>query len=230
MRVFRATDRGQSERGWLSARFYFSFGEYQDPERMGFGALRVLNEDRIQPAQGFETHAHQNMEIITIPLSGSLKHRDNLGNEGIIWPGEIQLMSAGKGIRHSEFNASKDELLHLFQIWIEPNERNTFPSYQQMSYDFQSIENGFLTVVSPNEEGLKIKQDAFFSLGRFKKIKSQSLPLREGYQAFLLLIEGEAKVKDQPLSEKDALGFEGLSHVDIELTKDSYFLLIETRK
>lgn len=159
IQIRKNIERGSAEYGWLHAKYSFSFGEYYDQKYMGFRKLRVINEDKIEPGQGFPTHGHKNMEIVTYILSGSLEHKDSLGTGSVIYPGEIQLMSAGKGIQHSEFNHSKTEIVHLLQIWIEPNIKNEDPFYQQ--HNFSQLNENFILLVSPNGErnSLKIKQD-----------------------------------------------------------------------
>lgn len=164
--IHTADSRGRAEHGWLSSRFSFSFAEYYNPERMHFGVLRVLNDDIIQPTMGFGMHPHDNMEIVSIPLKGAIEHRDSMGNGSIIKAGEVQLMSAGTGVRHSEFNPSKEEAGSFLQIWLFPKERNIEPRYFQKSFEAQDMQNKMHLIVSPTgqNDSLTINQDAWFSM------------------------------------------------------------------
>ena len=172
--IHKAESRGTADHGWLKSWHSFSFADYYDPDRIHFGALRVLNDDIIHGGKGFGTHAHQNMEIITIPLEGALRHRDSMGHEKVIQKGEVQIMSAGTGVQHSEFNDSPTVAVNLLQIWILPKEMNIKPRYDQKVFSLSDRANKFQTVVSPSgqEGSVAINQDAYFSLVDLKKGKS----------------------------------------------------------
>lgn len=228
--IHTAGSRGFQDHGWLKAAHSFSFGNYYDPNRTHFGLLRVLNDDIVAPAMGFGTHGHDNMEIVTIPLKGSLAHKDSLGSEGLIEPGEVQIMSAGSGIRHSEFNGSKTDEVNLLQIWVFPKERNIQPRYDQKRFDNADERNSFTTLVSP-EPGtgaMWINQDAFFSKGNFDAGQSVNYQIkRPGNGAYIYIIEGEARMADETLGRRDAIGIFDTDQVEINLTKDSVILVID---
>ncbi|WP_397600919.1 pirin family protein [Silvanigrella sp.] len=197
IQIRKNSDRGTADYGWLHAKYSFSFGEYYDPKFMGFRKLRVINEDKVEPGQGFPTHAHKNMEIITYILSGSLEHKDSLGTGSVIYPGEVQLMSAGNGIRHSEYNHSKSELVHLLQIWIEPNINNEEPLYQQQ--DFKNKNEKFILLVSPNGErnSLKIKQDIKLYQGNLEINESLKYKVEKERHAWIQIAHGEMILDEQ---------------------------------
>jgi quercetin 2,3-dioxygenase len=190
IQVLKSSQRGMAEHGWLHARHTFSFGEYYDQKFMGFRKLRVINEDKVEPAQGFPMHNHKNMEILTYILSGSLDHKDSLGTGSVISAGEIQLMSAGTGIQHSEFNHSKDELVHLLQIWIEPSVKNEAPSYQQK--DFSNAQYKLTLIVSPDSEkgSLKIKQDVKIYQGLLLENESFQFKIKKERHAWIQIAKG----------------------------------------
>jgi redox-sensitive bicupin YhaK (pirin superfamily) len=228
--IHTADSRGFQDHGWLKAAHSFSFGNYYDPKRTHFGLLRVLNDDIVAPAMGFGTHGHDNMEIVTIPLKGSLAHKDSLGSEGLIQPGEVQIMSAGSGIRHSEFNGSKTEEVNLLQIWVFPKERNIQPRYDQKSFETADAKNTFKTVVSPESgsDAMWINQDAFFSKGEFEAGKSVSYIIKHpGNGAYVYIIEGEVKLADETLGRRDAIGIFDTEEFEISVTKDSVILVID---
>lgn len=228
--LHKANDRGHAQHGWLDSYHSFSFANYFNPEKINFGALRVINEDRVLPGEGFGTHPHNNMEIISIPLSGTLEHKDSMGNTSVIRSGEIQVMSAGTGILHSEYNASHEELVHFLQIWVIPNQKSVTPRYQQITFDEKRL-NEFQQIVSPNpdDEGAWIHQQAWFSLGHFNELKPIEYKLHDvnnGVYAFI--IQGEATVGNIKLLDQDALGITGESTIRITPEKaDSRILLIE---
>ena len=197
IQIRKNSERGTADYGWLHAKYSFSFGEYYDPKFMGFRKLRVINEDKVEPGQGFPTHGHKNMEIITYILSGSLEHKDSLGTGSVIYPGEVQLMSAGNGIRHSEYNHSKTELVHLLQIWIEPNVNNEDPFYQQ--HDFKNINEKFILLVSPNGErnSLKIKQDIKLYQGRLGINENLKYKVENERHAWIQIAHGEMILDEQ---------------------------------
>jgi quercetin 2,3-dioxygenase len=228
--LYKAGERGHADHGWLNTYHSFSFADYHDPKRVHFGALRVLNDDYVAAGMGFGMHPHDNMEIITIPTSGKLEHRDSMGNHGIISSGEVQVMSAGTGIRHSEFNPSKEEAVHLFQIWVFPDKRNLEPRYDQKKFDLESVKNSFITVVSPmgQNEGLNIHQNAWFSLGRMDKDFTYHYELKDksnGVYAFI--IEGSATISGEKLERRDGIGITGSDKLELKAESDSEILLME---
>lgn len=223
-----AAERGYADHGWLKARHSFSFANYYDPRKEQFGALRVLNDDHVEPSHGFGMHPHNNMEIVTIPLSGALRHKDNRGNEGVIRAGDVQIMSAGKGIMHAEFNASDREAVNLFQIWVFPKVHNIEPRYDQRTFGVQERTDQWQTVVSPDKESsaLWINQDAWFSLGNFDRDTQYQLHLPSN-GVYLMLIEGEAEIDGERLGSRDAIGIRDSDNFDIKLIRPSKLLAIE---
>jgi redox-sensitive bicupin YhaK (pirin superfamily) len=228
--VHPAAERGIADHGWLKARHSFSFSSYYHPEKMQFGALRVLNDDTIAPGMGFGKHPHDNTEIITIPLSGGVKHGDSMGNEGIIKPGEVQIMSAGTGVIHSEHNASSSETLNLFQIWIMPELRNIAPRYDQKQFEVSDRLNKFQTLVSPEKSGstLWINQQAWLSLGKFDKASSVNYNLHiPNNGVYVMVVSGELEVAGQLLGERDAIGVSDVSVIKLKFLKETEVLMIE---
>ena len=228
--IHRAIDRGIQNHGWLKAAHSFSFANYHDPAKMNFGLLRVLNDDIIDPAMGFGTHGHDNMEIVTIPLKGALAHKDSLGSEGLIGPGEVQVMSAGNGIRHSEYNGSKTEEVNLLQIWVFPKEENIEPRYDQKKFDLESERNRFHTLVSPNREesSMWINQHAYFLAGNFDADSSQSYTIKHpGNGAYVFLIEGKIEVEGDVLTRRDAIGLSETNTFNIHVIEESKILIID---
>lgn len=226
--IHRANERGHAEHGWLNSYHSFSFANYYNPEKMRFGALRVINDDVIESSQGFDTHPHNNMEIITIPLSGSLEHKDNMGNTSVIQAGEIQVMSAGTGILHSEYNANSDELVHLLQIWVYPNKKDVTPRYQQLSIKTDK-RNQFNQILSPDkdDDGVWIHQEAWFSLGEFDEGSSVEYLLKNptnGVYAFV--IEGNATIEGVELTSKDALGIDGIKIITVTSNENNTRILL----
>ncbi len=231
--VFHSADsRGLANHGWLISRHSFSFASYYNPDRVNFGALRVLNDDIVKPGMGFGTHPHDNMEIISIPISGSLAHKDSTGREQEIKTGEVQIMSAGSGIEHSEYNYSKKEAVNFLQIWILPKKKNIKPRYDQKDFSQVLNHNELVTVVSPeNENALWINQDAEFSLGRLKTGTTIRHKLKfkdNGIYAFL--IDGEVEINKTKLQSRDAVGFFDLKEITVDIHKESTLLLIEVPK
>lgn len=227
--LHRAIDRGHVEHNWLDTYHSFSFAQYFDPKKNNFGALRVINDDVIACGKGFGMHPHQNMEIITIPLSGALAHKDSMGNSSIIRAGEVQVMSAGTGIYHSEYNASQEQAVSLLQIWIFPNKENVEPRYQQLTFDESKL-NEFQQVVSPNanDRGAWIHQQAWLSLGKFDQEIEIDHVLHNGTNGlYIFVIDGQVVVDDLVLSSKDALGVENQSTVKMLVQKGARVLLIE---
>lgn len=222
--------RGYADHGWLNAYHTFSFANYYDPERVLFGTLRVLNDDTVAGGMGFSKHPHSNMEIITIPLSGDLKHEDSMGNVGIISKGEIQVMSAGTGVMHSEKNANANQSVKLLQIWVIPNQENVTPRYQQIRIDTENKTNDFQQILSPNpeDEGVWIHQEAWFSMARFETGHSQTYHWHnKGNGVYVFVIEGKAKVGEQILNRRDGLGITETDQFQLEALEDSQILIME---
>lgn len=199
--------RGTSKTGWLESQHTFSFGGFHDPDRMGVESLRVINEDRVIPGAGFPTHGHRDMEIITYVISGALAHEDSIGNGSIIRPGEIQRMSAGSGIRHSEMNASDTEPVHFLQIWIEPDELGIAPSYEQVALLENAGQNGFSMIASPEggPGAIKLHQDARLWLARTSEGETVTLPSAEGRVGFLQIVAGQVEIGGETLRSGDGL-------------------------
>ncbi len=229
--LHKSEDRGQANHGWLDARFSFSFGGWQNRDKVHFGALRVLNDDRIAASMGFGRHPHDNMEIVTIPLAGALKHADSTGGQGIISKGEVQIMSAGSGIEHSEINASHTEEARTLQIWVFPKERNIQPRYDQRDFRSELKPGQFRTLVSPNAEAddaMWINQDAWFSIGRFETAADVDYTIhRNGNGVYAFVIEGSAAVAGQTLGKRDALGIWETENVTFSVTEGTELLLID---
>ncbi|MBC7412729.1 MAG: pirin family protein [Bacteroidia bacterium] len=207
--LHKANTRGEANHGWLNAKHTFSFAGYQNRERMNFGVIRVLNDDCIAGGMGFGMHPHDNMEIITIPLEGEIEHRDNMGNIGRIKRGDIQVMSAGTGVEHSEYNASKTDDLKLLQIWLFPNKQNVTPRYAQLTLNADDNVNKFQQILSPNpdDEGLWIHQDAWFSLGKLDTNLSINYDLKkEGNGMYIFVISGSVTVLTNVLETRDGIG------------------------
>jgi quercetin 2,3-dioxygenase len=228
--LYPAKDRGHVSLGWLDSYHSFSFGQYNDPKKVHFGALRVVNDDSIAGGGGFGTHPHDNMEIVTIPLEGKLAHKDSTGNEGIISKGDVQIMSAGTGIRHSEYNASASENAKLLQIWVFPKLKNIKPVYGQKTFDIKDRKNKWQVVVSPDaaDQALGINQDARFSLAQLDKGESVSYETKfKGSGVYLFVIDGEVKIGDQELKKRDAIGLSDTDHLEIKASTNSEILAIE---
>ena len=221
--------RGKADHGWLKSKFSFSFAEYYDRERMGFGALRVINDDWIAPNSGFGTHEHQNIEIITIPLRGTLTHKDSLGTEATISSGEVQVMSAGTGVAHSEYNASATEPLELFQIWIEPKSNHIKPRYDQKSFAFEEHPNTLLPLITPTgrEDTLSIHQEASLYLAHYTEHSIEQYPIKAEHGVYLLVVEGELSLLGQTLTKRDALSVTGEHAIEITIKSHTRFLLID---
>lgn len=228
--LHKANTRGNANHGWLNANHSFSFANYYNPERMNFGVLRVLNDDQIAPGRGFGTHPHDNMEIITIPLSGQVEHKDSMGNSGFISPGEVQVMSAGTGVQHSEFNKNKDQDLKLLQIWVFPNKQQVTPRYDQQRIDTTPSKNGFKQILSPNanDAGVWIHQNAWFHMGEMNANETFTYNLndsRNGVYAFL--IEGNATIENEVLAQRDGMGIWDSTEINIKSNAKSKILLME---
>ena len=228
--LHKANTRGNANHGWLKANHSFSFANYYNPERMHFGVLRVLNDDTIAPGRGFGTHPHDNMEIITIPLEGDLKHEDNMGNGTVIKNGDIQVMSAGTGITHSEFNANNNSEVKLLQIWLFPNKKNVEPRYDQIEIKSISKTNEFNQILSPfkDDQGVWIHQNAWFQLGSFDKFTAIDYNIKkETNGLYIFMIEGQAKVNDQDLYLRDGYGLWNTEEVKIQAEKGSKILMMD---
>jgi redox-sensitive bicupin YhaK (pirin superfamily) len=222
--------RGRADHGWLKSRHTFSFAGYFNPARMNFGVLRVLNDDVILGGNGFGTHPHEDMEIISIPLGGALKHQDSEGNSGVIRHGEVQVMSAGTGIAHSEFNGSETEKAELLQIWVLPRKLDLAPRYDQKKFEGTDRKNKFQLVVSPDarEGSLMIHQDAFFSLADLEEGHALTYKRqKDGNGIYVFLIDGELEVAGEDLRPRDAIGIENTTEVAIRAKADSQILVIE---
>ena len=230
--LHKSETRGLANHGWLISRHTFSFASYHNPDRMNFGALRVLNDDIVKPGQGFGTHPHDNMEIVSIPISGSLAHKDSTGREKEIKTGEVQIMSAGSGISHSEYNYSNVEDVNFLQIWVFPKERNIAPRYDQKDFTEQLNSNQLITVVSPDDENaLWINQDAEFSLGNLKEgTKIEKDITFDGNGLYAFLIRGKVKINETVLNERDGMGVFDEENISIDTLQDSTILLIEVPK
>lgn len=228
--IHKSETRGHANHGWLNARHSFSFASWYNPERIHFGALRVLNDDVVAPGMGFGTHPHDNMEIITIPLKGSLRHKDSMGFSEVINSGEVQVMSAGKGIYHSEFNESQSEEINLFQIWIFPNKQNVEPRYDQISYDWKDCQNRFLQLVSPNsaDEGTWIYQDAWIHIAEISESETITYQLKNQKNGiYLMNIEGTFDVLEDELNDRDAIGIWNEKEIKISAKTKGKLLTIE---
>jgi quercetin 2,3-dioxygenase len=228
--LFKAADRGTADYGWLKPNYYFSFSQYHNPAKVHFGLLRVLNDDFIGGGGLFPTHPHDNMEIVTIPFSGALQHKDSTGGHGIIKAGDVQIMSAGSGVQHSEANASATEPATLFQIWVFPKERNITPRYDQRTFATEERVNKWQTVVSPIEadNALWINQDAKFSLTTLQAGKTMDYTNAfTGNGVFLVAINGTVQVGNITLGKRDAVGISGVNNFTITATEDAELLAIE---
>ena len=228
--LYPEKERGHANHGWLNAKHSFSFANWYNPDKINFGALRVLNDDIVAPKMGFGTHPHDNMEIITIPLRGKLEHKDSMGHTSIITTGEIQVMSAGTGILHSEFNASQREEINLFQIWIFPNKRNVTPRYDQIDIDYAKAENNFLQLISPNadDEGSWIHQDAWIFINKPSKGKEIVYPIKkDGNGVYIMVINGSITVDGNKLTNRDAIGVYNTKDVSIFVNEDSEILFLD---
>jgi len=232
-KIYKANERGTANHGWLKANFSFSFANYYNPEKINFGALRVLNDDYIQGGMGFGTHPHENMEIITIPLKGSLKHRDSMSNKWIpIETGEVQVMSAGSGVQHSEMNNHPTEEINLFQIWIFPNKENVTPRYYQKKFDVLERKNNLQVLVSsidnPVEGSLNIHQNAQISRIDLDKNTDFKYNITDKYQGvYIMVVEGKIQIENQILNNRDAAGIEQTNEIEINTLEKAQLLFIE---
>ncbi|MBL0328913.1 MAG: pirin family protein [Bacteroidetes bacterium] len=226
----KADERGHANHGWLNAKHSFSFASYHDPSKVHFGLLRVLNDDIVAPGMVFGMHPHDNMEIVTIPLSGTLEHKDSMGNIGVIRPNEIQAMSAGSGLMHSEYNHSKTEEINLLQIWVFPKERNITPRYDQRVFSEDDKKGKFKTIVAPvkADDVMWINQDAYFSLGKFDSETAIDYTIQhKGNGAYIFVIEGEANIEGQKTGKRDAIGIWETDSIHLDIAANSEVLVIE---
>jgi redox-sensitive bicupin YhaK (pirin superfamily) len=227
-KIQRAEERGKADFGWLNSHHSFSFGQWYDPAKMHFGALRVLNDDIVTGGKGFGTHPHDNMEIVSIPLKGALAHKDSTGTDGIILTGDVQIMSAGTGIRHSEYNASQTDDVNFLQVWIIPKKQNIQPRYEQKTFDAAERKNKWQVVVSPEKDAASvwINQDAVFSLAHIDDTITYQNKFK-GNGLYLFVLEGEVTVNNEVLKKRDAIEISGADTVEIKANKEADLLAIE---
>ncbi len=227
--LYKNNSRGYADHGWLKSNFTFSFADYYNPERTHFGTLRVFNDDIIAPSLGFGEHPHSNMEIISIPISGALKHKDSTGNTFVINENDVQIMSAGTGLTHSEYNASDSEDANFLQLWIFPKKKDIAPRYEQKTFADRK-KNEFTVVVSPEErkDTLWINQDAYISIGEFEKGKEITYSIKKDKnKAFIFVMSGEIDANGTKLENRDSLGIEDEKEVVINISADSKVLIVE---
>ncbi|MFH2130620.1 MAG: pirin family protein [bacterium] len=229
--IHKADSRGLADHGWLKSRHTFSFASYYDDKRMGFGVLRVLNDDVVAPGRGFGTHPHENMEIISIPLHGQLRHKDSEGNETVIKNGEVQIMSAGTGVLHSEYNHSDTDAVNFLQIWVLPKKQNIHPRYDQRRFDPEGRQDQFQLAVSPlgtDDAGIKINQDAYFSLVDLSQGRKISYDrYRAGNLVYLFVMDGSLEVNGEQLAPRDAIGLTDPVSIGIQATSKASVLVME---
>lgn len=228
--IHRARTRGNANFGWLNSYHTFSFGHYFDPARTHFGALRVLNDDTVAEGMGFGTHPHDNMEIISIPLVGDLEHQDSMGNKTVIKHGDVQVMSAGTGIQHSEYNKNKDQEVKFLQIWVIPNKRGVTPRYDQITLVIKDRENKFQQVLSPNadDEGVWIHQDSWFHMGNFEAGKTANYSIKKsGNGVYAFILSGAVTINGEALSNRDGMGIENAEELTILANTNAEILLME---
>jgi quercetin 2,3-dioxygenase len=228
--LHKSETRGDADHGWLHSRHTFSFADYYDPERVNFGMLRVLNDDIVQAGMGFGTHPHNNMEIISIPLEGDLEHKDSMGNVSIIRHGDIQVMSAGTGITHSEYNKNKDIPVKFLQIWVIPNVRNVKPRYDQITLNIEDRHNKIQQILSPNPDdaGVWIYQNAWFHLGKFDSGFMADYTIKaKGNGVYAFILSGNITINDHELTSRDGLGIWDVDKLSVKADSESEFLLME---
>lgn len=225
----KSAERGHANFGWLDSHHSFSFGHFYDPEKINFGVLRVLNDDVVSGGRGFGTHPHDNMEIVSIPLKGDLEHEDSTGTKAVIKENDVQIMSAGTGIQHSEKNHNPSEKVNFLQIWILPKEKNIKPRYDQKTFDPELRQNMWQVVVAPDEESaVWINQDAWFSLGNFSKDHEFTYDLKkQGNGIFLFVIEGSVVVDDIALNKRDSLAITDVERLNLNATDNAELLVID---
>jgi redox-sensitive bicupin YhaK (pirin superfamily) len=227
--IRKADERGKGDHGWLRSFHTFSFAGYRDPKHMGFRSLRVMNEDRVAPSQGFGTHGHDNMEIISYVLAGSLEHRDSMGNGEVLTPGEFQCISAGSGITHSEFNPSSKDPVHFYQIWLMPSEQNTTPSYQQKSFSVDEKKDQWRLVASPDgrDGSLRIRQDSQVFLSRLSAGNSIHYPMSMTRYGWLQLLAGKIEVSGQSLEQGDGAAIVSESEISVTSNQEAEFMFFD---
>ncbi|MCB0531935.1 MAG: pirin family protein [Lewinellaceae bacterium] len=228
--LHRADTRGHADHGWLNSHHTFSFANYYNPERVHFGVLRVLNDDRVAPGKGFGTHPHDNMEIISIPLEGDLEHKDSMGNVAVIRKGDVQVMSAGTGITHSEYNKNGDKEVKFLQIWVFPKQRNVSPRYDQITLDNKDLKNQLFQILSPNpdDDGVWVHQDAWFHMGNLEKGHKTSYTLkRAGNGVYAFVLDGDVTIEGQTLNKRDGFGIWDTEKITISADSDAKVLLME---
>jgi len=228
--LHKANTRGHVNHGWLDSNHTFSFANYYNPQRMNFGVLRVINDDRVMAGRGFGTHPHDNMEIISIPLDGDLEHKDSMGNVAVIKEGDVQVMSAGTGIFHSEYNKNSDKEVKFLQIWLFPNKRDVNPRYDQISLNNEEMNDNLMQILSPNQddEGVWIHQNAWFHMGNLSKGKSVEYKIkdsRNGVYAFI--IDGDVSIEGQELNRRDGYGVWDTDKINIDAISNARVLLME---
>jgi redox-sensitive bicupin YhaK (pirin superfamily) len=228
--LHKATTRGHANHGWLDSHHSFSFANYYNPERMNFGVLRVLNDDVVQGGKGFGTHPHDNMEIISIPIEGDLEHKDSMSNVATIKEGDVQVMSAGTGIKHSEYNRNKDHAVKFLQIWMFPNKKNVVPRYDQITLDQEELKDKLCQILSPSKDdaGVWVHQNAWFSMGKLSKGWSDKYKVKaaaNGLYAFV--IDGTVEITGQKLEKRDGFGIWDTEEVDIVAVTDAHILLMD---
>ena len=228
--LHKANTRGHANHGWLDSHHSFSFANYHNPERMNFGVLRVLNDDVVDGGKGFGRHPHDNMEIISIPLQGDLEHKDSMGNVTVIKEGDVQVMSAGTGVFHSEYNKSKNDEVRFLQIWMFPNKKNVTPRYDQITLDANKANNNLQQILSPNQndEGVWAHQNAWFHIGEFENGCEETYQLNDKQNGvYVFVLEGEVQIEGQDLSKRDGFGVWDTDEISIKATKDAKVLLMD---
>lgn len=228
--LHKAETRGDANHGWLHSRHTFSFADYHDPQRMHFGVLRVLNDDTVEAGMGFGTHPHENMEIISIPLEGDLEHRDSMGNVSVIVKDDVQVMSAGTGIYHSEYNRNRDRQVKFLQIWVFPDRKDVTPRYNQISLNLEDRHNKLQQILSPSPDdaGVWIYQNAWFHLGKFDKGVSADYNIKaKGNGVYIFIISGNVTLDGQPLNSHDGFGIWDTDKISIKADSNAEFLLME---
>lgn len=228
--LHKANTRGHANHGWLDSHHSFSFANYYNPERMNFGVLRVINDDIVDGGRGFGTHPHDNMEIISIPLHGDLEHKDSMGNLTVIKQGDVQIMSAGTGISHSEYNKSKDKEVRFLQIWMFPNKKNVTPRYDQISLNSQTPSSSFQQILSPNQddEGVWAHQNAWFNIGNLAKGSEETYRIKSAENgAYIFVLEGNLQIEEHDLSKRDGLGIWDIDSIAIKASSDAKVLIMD---
>lgn len=228
--IHKAASRGHASHGWLDSHHSFSFASYHDPDRMHFGVLRVLNDDIVAPGRGFGTHPHQNMEIISIPLEGDLKHMDSMGNVAVIREGDVQVLSAGTGIAHSEYNNNNDREVKFLQIWVFPNKKDVAPRYDQVSLKGIASKNVFYQILSPvaSDQGVWIHQEAWFHMGTFDEGVNTAYSLKKkGNGVYVFVLEGSVDIDGQSLNKRDGIGLWEMDSFEVKVLENAKLLLME---